>query len=98
MLAAVVREVTVVAVDHGDARPDESRDGEDGDPGAQRVGGVGVAHVVQVADRLDPGGRLGGFPVAAATTAWSWSTNATTSLPCRSRRTSDTRPPATSSA
>ncbi len=48
---------------------DEAGDGEHGDAGSEREGGVGVAHVVEVAERLDPGGFLGGFPVAAAEVA-----------------------------
>ena len=66
MLVAVAGEVAVVAVDHRDARADEARDREHRHAGAEREGGVGVAQVVETADRLDAGGDLGGPPVAAA--------------------------------
>ena len=42
MLAAVVGQVAVVAVDHRDARTGEARDGEHWNAGAEREGGVSV--------------------------------------------------------
>jgi hypothetical protein len=49
VLSAVVGEVTVVLVDHRDARPDETRHGEDRDAGAKRERHVGMAQVVEIA-------------------------------------------------
>lgn len=69
MLAAVVGEVAVVVVDHRDARAHEPGDGKDRDSGAEGEGRVGVAEVVQAAERLDAGAPLGGLPVAAAEAA-----------------------------
>jgi hypothetical protein len=66
VFAAVAGEVTVVVVDHRDARADETGDGEDRDTGAEREGRIGVAHVVETTERLDIGGDLGGLPVPAA--------------------------------
>ena len=66
MHMAVTGEMAVVAVDHRDARADEARDGEYQNAGAEREGGVGVAHVVEPANGFDAGGDLGGSPVAAA--------------------------------
>ena len=54
MLVAVDGEVAVVEVDHRDARAHEPREREHRDAGAEREGGVGVAQVVEVAQRLDP--------------------------------------------
>ena len=48
MLVAVDREVTVVEVDHRDARAHEPREREHRDAGAEREGGVGVAQVEHV--------------------------------------------------
>ena len=64
MFAAIAGEVAVVAIDHRDARAHEAGDREHRDAGSQREGGVGVARVVEVAERLDAGRDLGGFPVA----------------------------------
>ncbi len=60
VLAAVVSEVAVVVVDHRDARAHEARDGEDRDAGAEREGGVRVAQVVEIPQRLDAGRPLSG--------------------------------------
>ena len=57
MFAAVVGEVAVVVIDHGDARADETGDREHRHAGAEREGGVGVAQVVEIAQRLDPAAR-----------------------------------------
>ena len=62
VFAAIAGEVAVVAIDHRDAGAHEAGDGEHGDAGSQREGRVGVARVVEVAQRLDAGGDLGGFP------------------------------------
>jgi hypothetical protein len=51
MFTAVVSEVPVVVIDHGDARAHEAGDGEDGDAGAEREGGVGAAEIIEVAQR-----------------------------------------------
>jgi hypothetical protein len=69
MFTAVVSEVPVVVIDHGDARAHEAGDGEDGDAGAEREGGVGVAEIIEVAQRLDRSRFLSGLPVAAAVAA-----------------------------
>src|SRR5207244_5366588 len=69
VLAAVAGEVAGVAVDHRDARTDEARDREHRNTGAERKGGIGVAHVVEAANGFDAGGDLGGSPVAAAENA-----------------------------
>src|SRR5947208_16949879 len=66
MHMAVAGEVAVVAVDHRNARADEARDGEHRNAGAEREGGVCVAHVVEAANGLDAGGDLDRSPVAAA--------------------------------
>ena len=54
MLAAISSEVTVVVVDHRDARAHETRDREHGDAGPEREGGVGVALVVVVPTSAQP--------------------------------------------
>ena len=54
MLVAVECEVTVVEIDHRDARAQEPRKREHRHAGAERESGVGVAQVVEVARRLDP--------------------------------------------
>ena len=46
--ASVAGEVAVVAVDHREAGAHEPREVEDGDAGAEREGGVGVAQVLGV--------------------------------------------------
>jgi len=66
VFAAVEGEVAVVAVDHRDARAHEPGDGEDGYACAEREGGVGVAQVIEAADRLDPGLDLRRPPVLAS--------------------------------
>ena len=66
MLTAVVSEMPVVVIDHRDARAHEAGDGEDGDASAEREGGIGVAQVIEVAQRLGRSCLLGGFPVATA--------------------------------
>ena len=66
MFAAVSGEVTVVAVDHRQARAHEPGEVEDRDPGAEREGGVGVTQIVGPADRLNAGGELCGPPLARA--------------------------------
>jgi len=65
VLVAVDCEVAVVEVDHRDARAHEAREREHRDAGAEREGGVGVAQVVEVAQRLDSDCFLDGPPVAA---------------------------------
>jgi len=66
MHMAVTGEVAVVAVDHRDARADETRDRKHRNAGSERERGVGVAQVIEPADRFDAGGDLGGPPVTAA--------------------------------
>jgi hypothetical protein len=56
-------------VDHRDARAHEAGDREDRNAGAEREGRVGVAQVIQVAQRLGACGSLCGLPVAAAEAA-----------------------------
>jgi hypothetical protein len=65
VLVAVDGKVAVVEVDHRDARAHEAREGEHRDAGSEREGGVRVAEVVEVAQRLDPDPFLDGLPVAA---------------------------------
>ena len=60
MHMAVTGEVAVVAVDHRDARADETRDRKHRNAGSERERGVGVAQVIEPADRFDAGGDLGG--------------------------------------
>ena len=69
MLVAVDCEVTVVEIDHRDACPNEPRQREHRHTGAEREGGVGVAQVVEVAQRLDPDRLLDRLPVAAVEVA-----------------------------
>ena len=59
----------VVVVDHRDARAHEARDGEHRDSRAEGEGRVGVAQVVEAAQRLDAGSLLSRLPVAAAEAA-----------------------------
>lgn len=66
MLAAIASEVTVVVVDHRDARTHKARDREHRDAGPEREGGVAVAQVVQTTQRLDAGSRLSRLPVTTA--------------------------------
>ena len=61
MFVAVEGEVAVVEVDHRDARAHEARESEHRNAGAEREGGVGVAQVVEIAQRLDPGFFWAGF-------------------------------------
>ena len=58
VLVAVDCEVAVVKIDHRDARAHEPGEGEHRHAGAEREGGLGVAQVVEVAQRLDPDARL----------------------------------------
>jgi hypothetical protein len=51
VLAAVLGEVAIVMIDHREAGAHEAGEREDGDAGSKREGGVGVAEVVEVADR-----------------------------------------------
>jgi hypothetical protein len=53
VVEAVDREMAVVEVDHRDAGAHEPRDREDWHAGAQGKRGVGVAEVVEVAQRVD---------------------------------------------
>ena len=69
MLAAVASKMTVVVVDHRDARAHEARDREHRDAGSQCEGGVGMAQVVEVAERVDAGRDLGRFPMTPAEAA-----------------------------
>jgi hypothetical protein len=69
VLMAVDREMAVVEVDHRDARTHEPREGEHRDAGAECEGGVGVAQVVELAQWLDPGCFLDGFPAAGVEVA-----------------------------
>jgi hypothetical protein len=64
VLVAVDGEVAVVEIDHRDARAHEPGEREHRDAGAEREGGVGVAQVVEVAQRFDPDRSLQGLPVA----------------------------------
>ena len=69
MLVAVDCEVAVVEVDHRDAGAHEPREGEHRDAGAEREGRVGVAQLVEVAQRLDPDRSLDRLPLAAVEVA-----------------------------
>lgn len=69
VLTAVAGEVSVVVVDHRDARPHEARDREHRDAGSQREGRLGVTQVVEMTERLDTGSCLSGFPVTATEAA-----------------------------
>jgi hypothetical protein len=64
VFAAVVGEVSVVAVDHRDARAHEAGNREHRDSSPKRVGGVGMAQVVEAADRVNPGLAPGSGPRA----------------------------------
>jgi hypothetical protein len=66
VLATIASEVTVVVVDHRDARTHETRDRENRDARPQREGGVCVAQVVKTTRRLDAGSRLNRLPVTTA--------------------------------
>ena len=68
MHMAVTGEVAVVAVDHRDARADETRDRKHRNAGSERERAVGVAQFIESADRFDAGGDLRGPPVPAAKT------------------------------
>ena len=69
MFAAVAGKVTVVALDHRDARAHEAGDREDRDAGAQCERGVGMAEVVEMTKRIDTSRDLRRLPVAASETA-----------------------------
>ena len=69
MLTAVASEMDVVVVDHRDARAHEARDREHRDAGSQCEGGVGMAQVVEVAERVDAGRNQGQFPMTPAEAA-----------------------------
>ena len=69
VLVAVDGEVAVVEVDHCDARAHEPRQGKHRDPGAEREGGIRVAQVVEIAQRVDPPCFLDGLPMAAVEVA-----------------------------
>jgi hypothetical protein len=69
VFAAVAGKVTVVAVDHRDARAHEAGDGEDRDAGAQCERGVGMPEVVEMTKRVDASRDLRCLPVAASETA-----------------------------
>src|SRR6266511_757432 len=66
MLASVVREVAVVAVDHGQAGAHVAGQIEGGDAGTEREGREGMPKIVDPAQRLDPGGELCWLPLAIA--------------------------------
>jgi hypothetical protein len=66
VFAPVAGEVALVAVDHGQAGAHVARELEGGDAGTQGEGREGVTKIVDAAERLDPGGYLGWFPVAVA--------------------------------
>jgi len=59
----------VLVVDHRDARADETGNREHRHAGPKGEGDVGVAQVVEIAQRLDAGRILGGLPMAAAEAA-----------------------------
>jgi hypothetical protein len=69
VVVAVDREVAVVEIDHRDARAHEARESEHRNASAEREGGIGVAQVVKVAQRLDPDRLLDRLPVAAVEVA-----------------------------
>ena len=69
VLAAVAGEVTVVAVDHRQARAQEPREIEDRNAGAERKGRVRVAQVVRLAERIDASRILRRLPLAPAEVA-----------------------------
>jgi hypothetical protein len=66
MHMAVTGEMAVVAIDHRNARADETRDRKHRNAGAEREGGVGVAQVVEPTNRFGARGDLRGPPVTAA--------------------------------
>ena len=66
MFSSVAGEVSVVAVDHGQAGAHVARKLEGGEAGTEGEGREGVAEIVDAAERLDPGRALGGLPVAVA--------------------------------
>ncbi|HEY3576719.1 MAG TPA: hypothetical protein VGK68_01840 [Gaiellaceae bacterium] len=66
MVAAVVGEMAVVAIDHRDARPHEAGDREHWNAGAQRESGVRVPQVIEAADRVDSSLDLRRPPVLAS--------------------------------
>ena len=63
MLAPVVGEVPVVAVDHQQTRAHVAGEFERRDSGSKREGGEGVAEVVDPSYGLDAGFELRGLPV-----------------------------------
>jgi hypothetical protein len=69
VLVAVDCEMAVVEIDHRDARAHEPRESEHRDARAEREGGLGVAQVVEVAQRLDSDCLLHGLPVSAVEVA-----------------------------
>jgi hypothetical protein len=69
MHMAVTGQMAVVAIDHRDARADETRDRKHWNAGAECEGGVGVAQVVEPTYRFDARGDLRGPPVTAAKNA-----------------------------
>jgi hypothetical protein len=62
VLTPIAREVTVVTVDHRQARAHVTGEVEGRDAGTQGKGGEGVPQIVDPAERLDPGRQLGWFP------------------------------------
>jgi hypothetical protein len=69
MLASVAREVTVMAVDHGQAGAHVAGQIEGGNAGTQHEGSEGVSEIVDPAQRLDPGGELRWLPLAVGSAA-----------------------------
>jgi hypothetical protein len=63
MLAAVAREVAVVAIDHRGARTHEAREIEGRDAGTKREGREGVPEIVDSAEWIDASGTLRWSPL-----------------------------------
>jgi hypothetical protein len=66
VLTSIAREVAAMTVDHRQAGAHVTGEVECGDAGTQGKGGEGVPQIVDPAQRLDPGGQLGGLPESCA--------------------------------
>jgi hypothetical protein len=66
MFASGAREVAVMPVDHGQARPHVAGEVEGGDAGTERERREGVSEILDPAQGLDSRGERCGLPVAVA--------------------------------